>query len=117
MKKIHVHEEKHDGKALRQLRNALHVGPYEVAQVANLTRVQLGELERGDWGNWNNLTRQEALDRYLDALARIERIQKEPPAPKPKPSNRGAEKVMSILMGGLAFADPRPLPQSKLKRW
>lgn len=117
MKKIHVHEEKHDGKALRQLRNALHVGPYEVAQVANLTRVQLGELERGDWGNWNNLTRQEALDRYLDALARIERIQKEPPAEKPAPSRRGAEKVLGILMGGLAFVDPRPLPQSKLKRW
>lgn len=117
MKKIHVHEEKHDGKALRQLRNALHVGPYEVAQVANLTRVEVGELERGDWGNWNNLTRQEALDRYLDALARIERIQKEPPAEKPAPSRRGAEKVLGILMGGLAFVDPRPLPQSKLKRW
>lgn len=117
MKKIHVHEEKHDGKALRQMRNALHVGPYEFAQVANLTRVQLGELERGDWGNWNNLTRQEALGRYLDALVRIERIQTEPPAPKPKPSSRGAEKVLGILMGGLAFADPRPLPQFKLKRW
>lgn len=117
MKKIHVHEEKHDGKALRQLRNALHVGPYEVAQVANLTRVEVGELERGEWGNWNNMTRQEALDRYLDALARIERIQKEPPAEKPAPSRRGAEKVLGILMGGLAFVDPRPLPQSKLKRW
>lgn len=87
MKKIHVHEEKHDGKALRQLRNALHVGPYEVAHVANLTRVQIDELERGDWGNWNNLTRQEALDRYLDALARIERIQTEPPARFHNPSS------------------------------
>lgn len=50
MKTIHFDEMRQTGRILREMRQGLHESPEELARIAGLTRVQLGELEKGTWG-------------------------------------------------------------------
>jgi transcriptional regulator with XRE-family HTH domain len=105
--------EKHDGKALRDLRKEIHVSPDVVASKAGLTRAQVGDLERGDWRTASP-TREEAICLYLSAIEVI----KNPSEPKKKQlSPRSAAAVTSMLaISGLWETGSRIRP-SRLKRF
>jgi len=110
MKTIHVEAEKRDGKTLRKLRADLHVSPFDVARETRLTSVQIRELERGDWGAWNNMTHEEALNAYLDAMARIEARLSAPPSTQARPASTRAGTAFLMMSAGLVAFDTRTTP-------
>jgi transcriptional regulator with XRE-family HTH domain len=105
--------ERHDGRALRDLRKEIHASPDVVAAKAGLSRAQVGDLERGNWRT-ETPTREEAISLYLAAIEAI----KNPPEPKKKQlSPRSAAAVTSMLaMSGVWETDSRIRP-SRLKRF
>lgn len=114
MKVIDFGERKETGRILRNMRKELHESPESLARIAGLTRVQLGELEKGTWGEWNPMPWEDAKERYFQALAAVEKRNTTPPASR-KSSGRGGRMAMQMLAMGLAFAPQRDLPQRRAK--
>ena len=61
---------KKEGKDLRQMRLSIKASPEDVMKKSNLTRLEIGDLEKGIWNSERD--RSEAVKLYFESLIEIE---------------------------------------------
>lgn len=61
---------KEEGKALRETRLSLKASPEDVMEKSGLSRIEIGDLEKGVWNSKKD--RQKSVDSYVMALIEIE---------------------------------------------
>lgn len=114
MKTIHFDEMRQTGRILREMRQGLHESPEELARIAGLTRVQLGELEKGTWGGaWNKIGWEEAKERYFQALAAVEKRNTTPPPSPRRSRGNNAAIAWLLLSAGLACTQSTKQPTKR----